>query len=159
MDREQIFGIALFAIGLICMILPNFSAALILIIIDLVLAVLGINLIYREYKKGIGNFLSNKRFIAGMAMILIALIFFFGFKQTPFIAGVELILIGIIFMLIGTLGLNEYLSLSKLVSTIVLILGITIFLVPFLTGFELKTSTIVIGLTVFVEGILLYLHK
>ena len=52
MDREQLFGIAFIAIGLILMILPGFSSYLILVIIDLLVMVLGANLIYREFKKG-----------------------------------------------------------------------------------------------------------
>ena len=51
MDREQLFGIAFIAIGLILMILPGFSSYLILVIIDLLVMVLGANLIYREFKK------------------------------------------------------------------------------------------------------------
>ena len=45
MDREQLFGIAFIAIGLILMILPGFSSYLILVIIDLLVMVLGANLI------------------------------------------------------------------------------------------------------------------
>ena len=75
MDREQLFGIAFIAIGLILMILPGFSSYLILVIIDLLVMVLGANLIYREFKKG-NRDLMSKRILAGIILILIALIFY-----------------------------------------------------------------------------------
>lgn len=159
MDREQIFGIVLIAIGLILMALPAFAAALILVIVDLFLAVLGLDLIYREFKKGKGNLLSNRKIQIGIGFILLGLIFFFGLENTPFISSIEFILIGAVFMTIGSLGLKEYLNFSKLSCTIILILGITIFVVPLLTGFNLRLSTFVVGMTTLVEGILLYLHK
>ena len=158
MDREQLFGIAFIAIGLILMILPGFSSYLILVIIDLLVMVLGANLIYREFKKG-NKDLMSKRILAGIILILIALIFYFGFKHTSLFAGVQFILMGIIFMILGSLGLKKYIHLSKLVCTIILILGIVIFIVPFVTGFDLKASTFIVGMTTAVEGILLFLHK
>ena len=99
MDREQLFGIALIAIGLILMILPGFASSLILIVIDLLVIVIGANLIYREFKKG-NEDLMSKRILSGIALILIALIFYFGFNHTSFFAGIEFILMGIIFMLL-----------------------------------------------------------
>ena len=163
MDREQLFGIAFIAIGLILMILPGFSSYLILVIIDLLVMVLGANLIYREFKKG-NRDLMSKRILAGIILILIALIFYFGFKHTSLFAGVQFILMGIIFMILGSLGLKKYIHLSnihlsKLVCTIILILGIVIFIVPFITGFDLNASTFIVGMTTAVEGILLFLHK
>ena len=151
MDREQLFGIALIAIGLI-------SSSLILIIIDLLVMVMGANLIYREFKKG-NKDLMSKRILTGVVLILIALIFYFGFNHTSFFAGIEFILMGIIFMLLGSLGLKKYIHFTKLVCTIILILGIVIFIVPFLTGFNLNVSTFIVGMTTLVEGILLFLHK
>ena len=158
MDREQLFGIALIAIGLILMILPGFASSLILIVIDLLVIVMGANLIYREFKKG-NKDLMSKRILSGIALILIALIFYFGFNHPSFFAGIEFILMGIIFMLLGSLGLKKYIHFTKLVCTIILILGIVIFIVPFLTGFNLNVSTFIVGMTTLVEGILLFLHK
>ena len=70
MDREQLFGIAFIAIGLILMILPGFASSLILIIIDLLVVVMGANLIYREFKKG-NKDLMSKKILAGISLILI----------------------------------------------------------------------------------------
>ena len=158
MDREQLTGIAFIVIGLILMILPGFASSLILIIIDLLVVVMGANLIYREFKKG-NKDLMSKRVLSGIALILIGLIFYFGFNHTSFFGGLEFILMGLIFMILGSLGLKQYIHFSKLVCTIILILGIVIFIVPFITGFDLKASTFIVGMTTAVEGILLFLHK
>lgn len=150
MESNQISGILSVILGLIFIICPIFSTAVLSLFIGLSLVIFGIALILAGF--------SAFNIIIGILAIIVGLVFAGNITALSFLFGLQFYVIGIIIILAGITGLISDSQISKIASVLLIILGIISFA---LGGFSIDNplfATILIGLSLIIQGIRLYLE-
>ncbi len=150
MESNQISGILSVILGLIFIICPIFSTAVLSLFIGLSLVIFGIALILAGF--------SAFNIIIGILAIIVGLVFAGNITALSFLFGLQFYVIGIIIILAGIAGLISDSQISKIASVLLIILGIISFA---LGGFSIDNplfATILIGLSLIIQGIRLYLE-
>ena len=150
MEQNQIAGLLSIILGLIFIICPVFGIAAVSVLIGLSLIFLGIILILIGF--------TAVNIIVGIIAILIGLIFVFNIAAFSFLLGLYFYIIGIILILAGIAGLISGIQISKLASIGIIILGIISFALGGLSIDQPIFAAVLIGVSLILEGIGLYIE-
>ena len=151
MEVNKIAGILSIILGLIFMIFPIFSTALVSVFIGLSLIFLGIASILINF--------SAVNIIIGIISIICGLIFVLNISALSFLLGFQFYIIGILLILICVTGFFAGDNISKKSSALIIIFGIIAFI---LGGFSINNpiyAILLIGVSLIVEGIILYISE
>lgn len=160
MDGQKSMGLFSVIVGLIFIIFPMFSEALISIIVGLSLLFFGISAVYTgwDMRKYANNTYSSLFLIVGIIVIILGFLFIFYIDALSFLVGIQFYLIGFIMIIFGITGLfSRVNALSLFTSILVLIMGIvSIALAAFALAQPIYIA-IIIGVILVIEGIALLL--
>jgi uncharacterized membrane protein HdeD (DUF308 family) len=150
MEPNKASGIISIILGLIFIIFPIFGTAAVSILIGLSLIVLGIAIVLTGF--------TAFNIIVGILAIIIGLIFVSNIAALSFLLGLQFYLIGIILILAGIAGLISDSQMPKIVSILMIILGIISFALGGLSIDKPIFAAILIGVALIIEGIGLYIE-
>ncbi|WP_407422580.1 DUF308 domain-containing protein [Methanobrevibacter sp.] len=151
MEVNKIAGILSIVLGLIFMIFPIFSTALVSVFIGLSLIFLGIAAILINF--------STVNIIIGIISIICGLIFILNISALSFLLGFQFYIIAILLVLIGVTGFFAGDNISKKSSVVIIILGIIAFILGGLSINNPIYAILLIGISLIVEGIILYISE
>lgn len=155
MAYERFAGLLYMVLGLMLIIFPMFSSAVISVIIGFALvcfgmATMSLGFVFGEEFENIYSYLT---ILIGFISLLFGIMFMFFLNALTFLASLQFYIVGIIMMAYGLVGFL-YLSEKKytIYSLIILILGIlTVVVAAFLASQPILIA-ILIGITLIVEG-------
>ena len=150
MESNKISGILSVILGLIFMIFPVFGTAALSILIGASLIIFGIALMLTGF--------TAFNIIIGILAIIIGLIFASNIAALSFLLGLQFYLIGIIMVLAGIAGLISGPQISKIISILIIVLGIISFALGGLSFSQPVYAAFIIGLALILEGVRLYLE-
>jgi len=150
MEQNKISGILSIILGLIFIIFPIISSATTSIIIGLSLLFLGIVIILNDF--------TGFNVLAGILSILFGLLFMFAINAVSFLVGLQFYIIGIIMIIAGITGIITDSKISKWTSLMILLLGIVEFILAFFSMAQPIYAAILIGLSLIIKGVSLYLN-
>ncbi len=155
MAHERLAGLLYIILGLMLIIFPIFSSALISVIIGFALvcfgmAAMSLGFVFGEEFENIYSYLS---ILIGFISLLFGIMFMFFLNALTFLTSLQFYIVGIIMMAYGIVGLL-YLSGKQytIYSAIMLILGIlTVVIAAFLASQPILIA-VLLGVTLIVEG-------
>ena len=127
MDSNRGMGLFSIILGLIFIIFPMISEALVSIIIGLSLLFFGISAIFTglDMRKYANNTYSSVFIIIGLIVAIIGFLFIFYIDALSFLVGIQFYLIGFILIIFGVAGLlSRAGTLSLLTSILDIVMGI-----------------------------------
>ena len=157
MDSNKYLGILIIILGLIFMCFPVFSSVLFSVIIGVGLLLLGISTVIFGFDiRHDSGAISALTIVFGIIGIIIGLLFIFYLDAVSILVSLEFYIIGTIMIIVGISGLiaNED-SKSKLMSVLIIILGIISFFVAVYALAEPLYLAILVGIVLILEGILI----
>ena len=150
MEPNKISGILSVILGLIFIIFPVLGTATVSILIGLSLIFLGIILILSG--------ITAINVVIGILAIIIGIIFICNIAALSFLFGLLFYVVGILLILTGIAGLISDSPMPKIASVLIIILGIISFALGGLSIDQPVFAAILIGVSLIIEGIGLYLE-
>ena len=156
---NRIAGIISMVLGLIFIICPMFSAALISTIVGLSLLFFGIASAFMGFNlRNEYELFSTVSIIIGLISIVIGFMFIFYIDALSFIVGLQFYIVGIIMIVFGIAGLiSKMTKVSTFSSILVLIMGIIAIALAVFALNEPIYIAIIIGVVLIIEGFTLFL--
>ncbi|MBR0473134.1 MAG: DUF308 domain-containing protein [Methanosphaera sp.] len=150
MEQNKVTGILSIILGLIFIIFPIISTGTISIMMGLSLLFFGLALIFTDF--------SARNLLIGIIAIIFGLLFMFSINGLSFIIGLQFYIIGIIMIAAGISGIVSP-GMSKLTSIMIILLGIIQFALAGLSMAQPLYAAILIGLSLIIQGISVYLNS
>ena len=149
MEQRQTAGILSIILGLIFLIFPVFSTAMVTILIGISLIFFGLAILLTGF--------SAFNIVVGILAVILGLVFVFNIEALSVVFALQFYIIGILMILAGIASLLSEGS-SKIISILIIILGIISFA---LGGFSIDNpifAAALIGVGLIIEGIGLYIE-
>lgn len=150
MEPKKIYGILSVILGILFLIFPITGTLTISMVIGLSFLFFGIAIILNEF--------SAINIIVGVLSIILGIIFIGNIAALSFIFGFQFYVVGIILVLAGVAGIISSSQVSKMASIVILILGIIAFGLGGLSFDQPLFATILVGVSLIIEGISLFLE-
>ena len=150
MEQNKITGIISIILGLIFIIFPIISSTTVSLMIGISLFFLGIIMILNRF--------TAANIIVGLLAIIFGLLFIFAIDALSFLVGFQFYIIGIFMILSGISGLIYNSQISKITSLLILLMGIIMIVLGFFSLAQPLYAVILIGLTLIIQGVRLYLE-
>ena len=160
MDSIKYAGILIIILGLIFMCFPIFSSVLLTVVVGFGLILLG----FATVITGVdiwedSGALGALTILLGLIGAIIGLLFICFFDAVSILVSLEFYIIGIIMLVMGICGvIIKEDSKAKLMSALIIILGIVSFLIAVFALAEPIYTAILIGLVLVIDGVLLLIN-
>lgn len=157
MNMEKILGLLYIILGLLLVIFPIFSSALISLAIGFAMVCFGISAIFNGIIFSEAPIYSYLSLSIGVIALLFGLIFMFFLNALPFLISLQFYIVGFILVVYGILG-AIYLKDKKLtiISIIGIILGIITIALAVFAASQPVLIAILIGVLLIIEGVALF---
>ena len=157
MNSNQYAGILIILLGLIFMCFPIFSSVLFSVIVGVSLMLLGISTVILGLDmRSESGAISALAIIFGLIGMIIGFLFIFYVDAVSILVSLEFYIIGIIMLVAGISGLLiKEDGKSKIMSLLIIILGIVAFLIAVFALAEPIYIAILVGIVLILEGIIM----
>ena len=157
MNREKIIGLLYIILGLLLIIYPIFSSALLSIIIGFAMVCFGMSAICMGFLFTENSSYTYLSMIVGFISLIFGLIFLFFLNALPFLVSLQFYIIGFLMMLYGLLGMI-YMKDRKytILSAISFILGILVVALAVFFATQPILIAILIGVLLIVQGAVIF---
>ena len=154
MDTKKFLGIVFILLGLLFIVYPVYSSAVVSFVVGLCLFMFG----FAEFIDGfsalsIATHLSAVKIIIGILAMLFGFLFIYKIDALSFIFGMQFYIIAFIMLLAGVIGLVSDSTMSKLGSAIIFIMGIIAFVLAYFSFTGPLYAAILLGVCLIVDGV------
>ncbi|WP_296784725.1 DUF308 domain-containing protein [uncultured Methanobrevibacter sp.] len=158
MESNKNMGLLSIILGLIFIIFPMISEAVISIIIGLSLLFFGISAVYTgwDMKKYANNMYAFPLIVIGIIVIILGFLFVFYIDALSFLVSIQFYLIGFILIILGIIGfLSRISGFSMFSSILIFVMGIISIALAAFAWAQPIYIAIIIGIILVIEGIAL----
>ncbi len=159
MNEKKTLGLISIIIGLIFIVFPIFSSALISVIVGLSLLFFGISAVFFGWnmRSTYNYMLSNTALIIGILSVIFGFLFLFYIDALPFLVSIQFYIVGFIMIVFGITGfLSRVNNISNFTSILVFLMGIVAIALAIFAQSQPIFITIVLGAVLIFEGLGLY---
>jgi uncharacterized membrane protein HdeD (DUF308 family) len=159
MDGNKTLGLISIIIGLIFIVFPIFSSALISVIVGLSLLFFGISAVFFGWnmRSTYNYMLSNTALIIGIIAVIFGFLFLFYIDALPFLVSIQFYIVGFIMIIFGITGfLSRVNNISNFTSILVFLMGIVAIALAIFAQSQPIFITMVLGAVLIFEGLGLY---
>jgi uncharacterized membrane protein HdeD (DUF308 family) len=159
MDGNKTLGLISIIIGLIFIVFPIFSSALISVIVGLSLLFFGISAVFFGWnmRNTYNYMLSNTALIIGIIAVIFGFLFLFYIDALPFLVSIQFYIVGFIMIIFGITGfLSRVNNISNFTSILVFLMGIVAIALAIFAQSQPIFITMVLGAVLIFEGLGLY---
>jgi uncharacterized membrane protein HdeD (DUF308 family) len=152
-------GLISIIIGLIFIVFPIFSSALISVIVGLSLLFFGISAVFFGWnmRNTYNYMLSNTALIIGIIAVIFGFLFLFYIDALPFLVSIQFYIVGFIMIIFGITGfLSRVNNISNFTSILVFLMGIVAIALAIFAQSQPIFITMVLGAVLIFEGLGLY---
>ena len=156
MDYKKVLGILFIILGLVFVIYPMYSAGAVSWIAGIALIAFGFASIIDGFSVwSMMTHASLLNILLGICAILFGLLFIYKIDALSFLVGYQFFLIAFVLIFVGIFGIFFALdTISRIISLLVLILGIIAFYLAFASIAQPLYVAIIVGICLIMEGIL-----